>query len=132
MQAITFKLILSFRFYCTFDFTWYPFDTQKCGIRLVKFDAFKDMLNLHGTNVTFSGNTELLQFQVTEWKIEKGDGDFNELYAKLIFKRRCLNHIATTYVPSLCILLATECMVFFKKEHFKTSIPVTITTMLGK
>ena len=100
---------------------------------MVKFDAFKDMLNLHGRNVSFLGNKKLLQFNVMDWKIEMGDGDgdFNELIAKLTFKRIFLNHLATTYVPSLCILLATECLVFFKKEHFKTSIPVTITNMLG-
>ena len=88
------------------------------------------MLNLYGNNVTFSGNKKLLQFFVTEWKW-KVDAEFNELTTKLTFKRMYLNHIATTYVPSFCILLATECTVFFKKEHFKTSIPVTITNMLG-
>jgi hypothetical protein len=29
------------RFYCNFDFHWYPFDTQECGIELVNFDALK-------------------------------------------------------------------------------------------
>ena len=89
------------------------------------------MLNLYGNNVTFTGNKKLLQFVVTKWKIEEGDEEYNKLVAKLTFKRMYSNYIATTYVPSFCILLATECTVFFKKEHFKTSIPVTITNMLG-
>ena len=29
------------RFYCTFDFRWYPFDSQECGIDLTNFDTLK-------------------------------------------------------------------------------------------
>ena len=29
------------RFYCTFDFRWYPFDTQECSIELANFDTLK-------------------------------------------------------------------------------------------
>ena len=29
------------RFYCTFYFHWFPFDTQECGIELVNFDTLQ-------------------------------------------------------------------------------------------
>ena len=29
------------RFYCTFNFRWYPFDTQECSIDLANFDTLK-------------------------------------------------------------------------------------------
>ena len=31
-----------------------------------------------------------------------------------------------------CLLLISYCTLFFKKEHFKTSLPVVITTLLGE
>ena len=37
------------RFYCTFDFRWYPFDSQECGIDLTNFDTLKvQILNTFG------------------------------------------------------------------------------------
>ena len=80
----------------------------------------------------YIGKTELIQFNVVSWLIMDKDKDNEEVRAVLRFQRIFFNHLATTYVPSFCILLLAECAVFFKKEHFKTSIPVTITTMLGK
>ena len=89
------------------------------------------MLNLTLGTISFDGNKDLTQFRVKDRIILVGDANYTEVIAKFMFKRIFYNHLATTYIPSLCILLIAECTVFFKKEHFKTSIPVTVTTMLG-
>ena len=34
------------RFYCTFNFRWYPFDTQECSIDLANFDTLKVSLKI--------------------------------------------------------------------------------------
>ena len=39
-------------------------------------------------------------------------------------------HLLSTYLPSCCILIIAQVIIYFKKEHFKTSIPVGITAML--
>ena len=41
-------------------------------------------------------------------------------------------HLITTFIPSLCILTIAQATVYFKTEHFKTSVPVAVSALLGK
>ena len=43
-----------------------------------------------------------------------------------------MNHLMTTFIPSLCILSIAQATVYFKTEHFKTSVPVAVSALLGK
>ena len=43
-----------------------------------------------------------------------------------------MNHLMTTFIPSLCILTVAQTTVYFKTEHFKTSVPVAVSALLGK
>ena len=117
------------KFYCDFDFVWYPFDTQECGIKLKLFDSLSSNVELQAGSVKFTGEQNLLQFKVIGWNIAKSADGIIE--AKLTFQRNFFNHFATTFLPSLCILLIAQCTLYFKAEHFKTSVPVTLTSMLG-
>ena len=47
-------------------------------------------------------------------------------------KRNPVNQLMTTYIPSLFILAIAQITVYFKNEHFKTSVPVAVTSLLGK
>ena len=118
------------KFYCDFQFLWFPFDTQECGIRLKLFDSITDSTLLQAGSIKFTGEQNLLQFKVISWNITKSNDGVVE--AKLTFRRNFSNHFATTFLPSLCILLIAQCTLYFKSEHFKTSVPVTLTSMLGK
>ena len=119
------------KFYCDFNFFWYPFDTQECRMKFKIFNSMSDSVLLQPGSTNFSGEANLLQFTVIKWNISRRkDGRIVE--AKLIFQRNYFNHFATIFFPSLCILLIAQCTVYFKQEHFKTSIPVTLTSMLGK
>ena len=119
------------KFYCDFNFLWYPFDTEECGMKLKIFDSMSDSVVLQAGSVDYSGETSLLQFDVINWDIRQSKGN-GSVEAKLIFRRNCFNHFATTFLPSFCLLLIAQCTIYFKKEHFKMSVPVTLTTMLGK
>ena len=43
-----------------------------------------------------------------------------------------MNHLMTTFIPSLCILTIAQATVYFKTEHFKTSVPLAVSALLGK
>ena len=43
-----------------------------------------------------------------------------------------MNHLMTTFIPSLSILSIAQATVYFKTEHFKTSVPVAVSALLGK
>ena len=78
----------------------------------------------------YIGETELLQYSVKEWRMEKVGG--NMVKAVLKVQRIFVNDLFTTFIPACCLLLISYCTLFFKKEHFKTSLPVVITTLLGE
>ena len=78
----------------------------------------------------YLGEKELLQYSVKEWRMEKVGG--NVVKAVLKVQRIFFNDLFTTFIPACCLLLISYCTLFFKKEHFKTSLPVVITTLLGE
>ena len=39
-------------------------------------------------------------------------------------------HLISTFLPSICVLILAQTTVYFKSEHFKTSIPLAVTSML--
>ena len=49
---------------------------------------------------------------------------------EVLLQRLYQHHLFNTYVPTLCLMLICQATLYFKKEHFKTNVPVTITTML--
>ena len=116
--------------HCDFQFFWYPFDQQICGIRLKLFDSIAKDVTLIPTIINYTGDQDLLQFNVINWNLVRLDDGAVE--GQLTFQRNYVNHFATTFLPSFCILLISLCTLYFKPEHFKTSVPVTITSMLGK
>ena len=118
------------KLYCDFNFFWFPFDTQTCGIKLRLFDSLSDDVILQAGSVDFSGDQHLLQFTIVGWNIARSSDGM--ISTTLYFQRDFMNHFATTFLPSLGILMIAQCTIYFKAEHFKTSIPVALTALLGK
>ena len=73
-----------------------------------------------------------------------------QVAAVLTFQRIFVNHLFSTFIPACCLLLLSYSTLFFKvgngifhhcqvspanyllqREHFKTSLPVAVTTLLG-
>ena len=88
-------------------------------------------MNLKNGTLKYIGPTDLMQYKVEGYEIKRVENSKNDVVANLRFKRLYENHLCTTFFPSLSLLAVSYCTLFFKKEHFKTSVPVSITTMLG-
>ena len=89
------------RFYCTFDFRWYPFDTQECSIELANFDTLKvffcrklrisftsicqGFLSMEAGRMEYVGERELLQYSVKEWRMEKTGDNVVKAVLKVSF-----------------------------------------------
>ena len=80
-------------------------------------------------SMAYSGPLELQQYTVTAFWMEKINN--NTVAAAISFQRIYSNHLYTTFIPASCLLMVSYSTLFFKKEHFKTSVPVVITTLLG-
>ena len=51
-------------FFCSFDYHWFPFDTQECEMKFKTFDSMKEFVNIVPEKITYSGAKELLIFDV--------------------------------------------------------------------
>ena len=56
----------------------------------------------------------------------------NQYQVLVDLKRQYQHHLFNTYIPTLGLMMICQTTLYFNKEHFKTNVPVTITTMLGK
>merc|ERR1719186_1065016 len=70
----------------------------------------------------------LIQYEILNWEIANVGSD--KIRASLSFRRIFKNRIFTIFIPSLTIIFVSQATLYFKSEHFKTSIPVAITSML--
>merc|ERR1719153_611289 len=48
----------------------------------------------------------------------------------ITFKRRIMNELLTTYLPSALLILITYATTFFKPFYFEAAVTVNLTTML--
>lgn len=88
----------------------------------------KDHLRLLAGKVQYLGPTSLLELDVTNVSIHSGGPD--HVFVKIMLRRRCLFHLATTYFPTLCLFLISEVLLFINEEHFEATIMVSLTAML--
>ena len=80
-----------------------------------------------GLQVTYSGPVEMLQYNVINWEIKELE---EGLEVMMTLQRRFNHHLATTFIPTFCLMLVCQSTLYFNAEHFKTTSGVTVTTML--
>ena len=49
---------------------------------------------------------------------------------EIVFKRRLVNELLTTYLPSILLLLISYATTFFKPFYFEAAVTVNLTVML--
>jgi len=118
-------------FKCVFDLSFFPFDTQSCSISFNVGNKERHFIDLIGKNVDFIGNQKLSTFDLIRFELEDKDITKDiDVKVNIILKRQISQHLLSIYLPSLFIMVIAQATLFFSKEHFKTSIPVSITAML--
>ena len=93
--------------------------------------CLQDLATITAGSMEYEGEQDLLQHTVTEWQIRAVSHPRIKVEAVLRFQRHYINHLFTTLLPSSCLLFLSYCTLFFKKEHYKTSVPVIIVLLLG-
>merc|ERR1711892_847016 len=84
-------------------------------------------MKLLAIQVTYSGHVEMLQYSVINWEMEEVEGG---LEVMMTLQRRFNHHLATTFIPTFCLMIVCQSTLYFNAEHFKTTSGVTVTTML--
>ena len=108
----------SIPFICEFHMAVYPFDTQKCSL-IFTADQAKSNVSLKVKSVIYSGPVDLSQYFVKETVMSNFEisAEMKGLKVDLIFGRRILSSLLTTYLPTILI-----CIVSFSTNYFKVSL----------
>ena len=116
-------------FKCVYDLHYYPFDTQYCTIDLKLSKFNKDSVKLIPTLTGNKGPDKLDQFAITEVKLEANE-DNSLVQCKITLMRQPMYFIATTFMPTICILFMALVTLFIDQSHFEATIMVALTAML--
>ena len=116
-------------FDCDYDLHNYPFDTQLCTIelQLSKFD--REFVRLVPSLTGNKGPSALDQFVVTKVELETYNND-SLIKCNIQMKRVPLYFIATTFMPTICIMFMALVTLFIDQSHFEAIIMVALTAML--
>ena len=76
--------------------------------------------------------TTLTMYIITKWTLEYQNQDNPEegIQMKIILKRRIINELLTSYLPSVLLILISYSTTFFRPFYFEASVTVNLTSML--
>ena len=116
-------------FYCPFDLTNFPFDTQRCSIDIQVPLDLRQYINLVPWNLSFSGLKKLHQFELTDPFFEISD---NGTMMKAVFTLHRIPSylIQTAFVPSLCITIMSILALYDNDNNKNAAITLVLTSLL--
>ncbi len=131
-SPITTSRVYSQKYLCEFDMSVYPFDTQNCSVVFTMKGNSGNFVRLVANNISYLGPTDLTMYfvkNITIGNIVIHPG-VEAVSIKLVFGRRILNTILTTYLPTLLICLVSFSTNYFKAFFFEAIVTVNLTSLL--
>ena len=114
---------------CHFDYAWYPFDTQSCGIQREVPDK---NLKLRMKDVAYQGKTAIGRYSFMNISYCTKDKNGKEgLFIDLIFKRPLTGNILTMFLPTGMLLLISQMSTVFQSSFLDMVISANITVILS-
>ena len=125
-STLEFKKLFVVDFVCSFDMTYYPFDEQDCTAEI---EVAKEgrIVSLVKNSLKYIGPSDVMQYVVTETAgFKKND----RIVFKISLGRRLMSVILTTMLPTIIFTLVTISSNYYAQQHFKTIIPLNLTSLL--
>ena len=97
------------KFACNFKLHKYPFDVQRCHIFLAPTAKDQFFTKLIPESLEYSGPVQMITYTVEKYTISRKD-EFVVITIEL--KRLVSRHLLSTYLPSLCILVIAQVLIF--------------------
>ena len=106
--------------------TYYPFDVQDCTAEI---EVAKEgrIVSLVKNSLKYIGPSDVMQYVVTETTGFKKD---DRIVFKISLGRRLMSVILTTMLPTIIFTLVTISSNYYAQQHFKTIIPLNLTSLL--
>ena len=119
-------------FKCEYQLHRYPFDIQYCSIDMVVMELEKTSTMLIPGQIIMQSQEEMTMYVITTHSIQykNASNPYEGIKMQITLKRRIINELLTTYLPSVLLILITYSTTFFKPYYFEAALTVNLTTML--
>ena len=108
-NTIQYRRAFFFRFRCNFELQNYPFDTQICTMLMRKTDKFENFMELVPRQLKYSGTVNMAEFVIIATDMSREQNHSNhDIQVSITMKRRVSQHLLSTFLPSLCILIVAQ------------------------
>ena len=131
-NKITFEMTYSKIFGCEYQLSMYPFDTQRCTMDMTVKKLEREVLKLDPKSVQMLGQVMLTQYVIKSWELayrntsNLADG----IHVVIILRRRIVNELLTTYLPSIIILVIVYSTNYLKPRFLEAALTINLTSML--
>ena len=113
---------------CNYQMFKYPFDIQSCPIILTVPLQLKSQMKIFLRQKPTKDPISFLQYQLRDLEVSNSTKEKIQIDIKL--ERMFSNHLLTIFLPTICLIIIAEMMLFVNSEHFEASIMVSLTSML--
>ena len=116
---------------CTFDLTMYPFDSQRCPIKLAIPHHFYGQFVMNWENAPTIRHMELNEYEnLNELGYDDTNTSMTVVKVEIILCRKISYQIVNIYIPTLCIMMISVFTLYIDFSHFEATIMVALTSML--
>ncbi len=132
-NPITLSRVYSAKFICEYNMAVYPFDTQKCTAIFVMKGNAGQFIKLMSNNASYLGPIDLPQYFVMDTSIKNTvvPPDINAVEVEIVFGRRLLSTMLSSYLPTFLICLVSFTTNYFKGFFFEAIVTVNLTSLLA-
>ena len=113
---------------CYFDYSWYPFDTQSCGMEKV---PDSDNVKLKIGEITYSGTLDIGKYYFREIKFCEVDKNGKDgIFIDIIFNRSLIGNFMTMFLPTGMLLIISQISTTFSSSFLEMVMEVNTTLLL--
>ncbi len=131
-NPITLSRVYSARFLCEYDMGIYPFDIQICSATFTMKGNTGNFIHLAPSNISYLGPIDLPQYFVKGTRIKEVEVPprLQAVQVDIVFGRRILSTILSTYLPTILIVIVSFSTNYFHGFFFEAIVTVNLTSLL--
>ena len=115
---------------CYFNYGWYPFDTQSCGIYRMISDLYEKLQLKTGT-ISYSGTGVIGKYYFRDMNYcQINKFGKSGIFIDLIFSRPLTGNLMTIFLPTGMLLMISQMSVVFSSSFLDIVIEVNTTLLL--
>lgn len=129
-NPITIRRVYDPWFQCNFEMIIYPFDTQTCQIIMTMAGNSDRFIDINPQQLRYLGPIDLTQYFVKRTSMKVITGPTKTLEVKIVFGRRILGVILTTFLPTFLLCIVSFATNHFQPRYFEANVTVNLTSLL--